>query len=587
VKLFVISVYFAILVAANGALAGSAVITFRTERAGYVSLNIYGPDGRLVCQRLCGIPFGAGDHEVTWNGLAGGARAAAGEYTWRAVFRGDLTLGPIGRIGDFGGDLGAPSAAAADELGVYLGWAGSSGDGDAVVACAADGTVRWTHHRGSLSGCKGLGTDAGFVYVLGGEGRDAEGRTFYRLNATDGTIAPWPDGRIDLPMVSLWPAKSHYKPERADCLAVKNGHVYLTFKAGKFIAVLDGKTGAYLQTIVGAGPEAMDAVETRSNTDEKPDQLIDADFLVTALKEGSIGKLLLAHDPIWVLAGEATQLDAGQTVAALAMIGDGAPHHMHDIFMAFGPPMDQVEARSALDTDTVKYRAGEVGGHPALGAWDRQKLSDVCGLALDGSGQLWVVEGDESPGRVSVWSTDERAGTLKREFFSPPRAGAPMAIDPADPSIVFDGACEWNLGREDGSPVCLGVVNREPLRDAHYVLDHGHVLLVLYRLLGGEEVTVRAGDGTHRHYPLPVPQENREKLRIDATPMGSWRISTLDGFDLGTIFNPLGSVPGAISFHEDAPGMVYIVAGRGRPWEMRLDGLETVRPLGSGKITIQ
>ena len=571
-----------LLAVALGAHAAEP-IRFHTARPGFVSLNIYRPDGALASQLLAGAPFAAGDHDVSWDGLAGGAPVPPGDYTWRALFHETLALKVRGWIGDFGGDRGPPSAAAADDTQIYLGWSLATADADSVVACDPAGAVHWTHRRGPLSGCRALAVDAGVLFVLGGEGADAEGRALYRLSAKDGALDPWPDGRIDLKITSLWPAKGKYKPGIADYLAAKNGRLYVSFSAGQFIASLDAKTGRYLQTIVGSPSGPVDAVATKSYTD-KPDDLVDADFVVAALSGDTVEKMLLAHDPIWVLADEFTPLDPGQGITALNVIGDGAKHRVHDIFIALGPPWNQIEARPALASGSTTYMAGKAGGRLPSGVWQPDRMGDIRAIALDATGQLWVAEGDAIPGRISVWTTDTPEGRLAREFFAPPGPASPVAVDPLDPRLMYAGGCEWRIDPETGRAVCLGVVTRVPIRAARFEMENGRLLLVLTPVAGAEFVLERAGAGAYRPHIGPAPAAIPPRFQLSPAPGGQWRVTTSDGFDLGAVFDPASGASPVLAQTPD--GRAFVTASRARIRNLELTGIETLRPLATGKITL-
>ena len=560
-------------------LSHAAPIQFHTPRPGFVSLSIYRPDGTLARQLLAGGPFPAGDHQVAWDGPPG--------CTWRALFREGLALEPRGCIGDFGGDRGPATAATADDTQVYLGWSLATADADAIVACDPSGAVRWTHRRGPLSGCRALAVDAGIVFVLGGEGAsDAEGRAIYRLNAKNGAPLPWPDGRTDLKIVSLWPAGGKYNPDLANYMAVKHGRIYLSFSPGQFIAVLDAKSGAYLQTIVGAVPGAIDSVATKSDRPDKPGDMMDADFVVTALKTGAIGKLLLAHDPIWLLASELTTLDDGQRITALTMIGDGAKYHQRDMFVALGRPWNQVEARSALETETVTYTAGKAGGELPLGVWQPDRMGDIRAVALDAGGKLWVAEGDAIPSRISVWTTDGPTGRLAREFFAPPDSASPVAVDPLDPGLIVAGGCEWRIDPATRHAACLGVITRQIFRAARFAVANGRLLLVLTPASGKDLVLERAGDGDYRPYAGSAPAAISPKFQLLSTPGGPWHLATApDGCDLGAIPDPGGAISGPPMLTQMDDGRVFITTRRARLTTFELTGIGTLRPLAAGKIT--
>ena len=556
----------------------AAPIRFHTERAGFVSLNVYRADGALEQRLLEGAPFAAGDHEAQWPG----GPALPRGWSCRAIFREALGLRVIGRIGDFGGDRGPSTAAAADDARVYLGWALATANADAVVACSPSGAIQWTHRRGALSGCRALAADAGMVYVLGGEGAaGAEGRGIYRLDAVTGAMIPWPDGRTDLKIVSLWPPKGDYKPDLASNMAVKNGRIYLSFSQGQFIAVLDARSGHYLQTIVGAAPGAIDAVPTRADAPDKPGALLDADFVVAALKSGAIGKMLLAHDPIWLLASELTPMEEGRRINAVAMIGDGAPHHARDIFVGLNRPWDQVEARPALATDTFDYVAGQPGGPVEQGVWQPERMGDIRGIALDPAGQLWVAEGDAIPSRISVWSTDGPAGRLLREFFAPPDAASPVALDPLDPAVVIAGGCEWRIDPATGRAECTGVVTQQIFTRARFAMEEDHLLLVLTPATGPDVVLERAGAGDYRPRSAAPPPAVPEAFQLLRGPSGEWRIVTADGFDLGALPDAAGELgsSGSPVIARLADGRVFIAARKTRVAVMELTGIASAQPL--------
>src|ERR1043165_6976399 len=78
--------------------ANDVPIRFRTERSGYVSINIYAPDGVLVRPLLSRQWFAAGQHSVPSGGKRGtpptgdDEKGAAGEYTWRRIFHEGIGL---------------------------------------------------------------------------------------------------------------------------------------------------------------------------------------------------------------------------------------------------------------------------------------------------------------------------------------------------------------------------------------------------------------------------------------------------------------------------------------------------------------
>ncbi len=512
-----IVVFLASVMASGGALAadkaGSGLaVQFRADRAGVVSINLYRADGMLVRRLVQSQRFAAGAQKVVWDGRGDdGVPVPPGEYAWKGLFHEGIGLKlrgwagngeatpwptPDGK-GEWGGETGVPNAAAADAQKVYLGWSNAE-VGKAIVACDLEGRVQWSHRRAEgPSGCKALAVDDGLLYVLGGlKGGDAEGGAVYRLNVKDGRPVPWPNGKLDLKISALWPPDSVAKPEKANAMAVRHGHIYLTFTEAEFLAVLDAKTCDYLQTVVGAPPGQIDVAATRTNLPDAPGKLVDADFAVISLGGGVFGKVLFAHDPLWVVTSEMEAVKRDVAITALTVLGDSAKIHRHDVFIGLGRPFHQVQARPLLDADSIKWFAGKAGGRPLLGPWEPDALRDIRAVALAADGKLWVAEGDEFPKRFSVWETYGQQGKLAREFFGPGGSGG--AINPLNPDLMFAQGCEWRIDRKTGRAACLGVVTRDGAGLARYAVgENGNAYLIVSGD-HGIDILERVGDGDYK-----------------------------------------------------------------------------------------
>jgi len=495
------------------AASESMPVGFRTERGGIVSIHVYRADGSLVRRLVESKKLSAGAHEIPWDGRADdGSRVAPGEYAWRGLFHEGIGLKLRGWVGSgsaapwptadgkghWGGDAGVPSAVAADAERIYLGWSFAE-QGKAILACDLEGRVQWSHRRGEgPSGCSALAVDDGLLYVLGGvDDPEAVGGVVYRLKAKDGKPVPWPNGQLDLKIASFWPADAKTKPEKADAMAVRHDRIYLSFTSSEFLTVLDAKTGAYLQTVVGAPPGQIDVAPTKTDLPDAPGKLVDADFAVISLRGGVLGNVLFAHDPLWVITSELSPIERDVRVNALTVIGDGAKFHRHTAFVGLDAPFHQVQARPLLDMEGFTWVAGKPGGRPLLGPWQADALRAVRGVALDAAGKLWVAEGDAFPKRFSVWETTGQQGRLVREFFGP-GSGA-SAINPLAPDLMIAQNCEWRLDPQNGSARCLGVVAREPMGTARFgVGENGHAYLVTSPKYGVANIFERRGDGDYK-----------------------------------------------------------------------------------------
>lgn len=89
---------------------------------------------------------------------------------------------------------------------------------------------------------------------------------------------------------------------------------------------------------------------------------------------------------------------------------------------------------------------GTPGGFRA-GPWDPTRMGTVTAIAVDHTDQLWVVENQYHPKRVTVWSTD---GTFKKELLGNTPYGGGGVLDPWDKRRLFYGPLEfeldWNTG---------------------------------------------------------------------------------------------------------------------------------------------
>jgi len=74
---------------------------------------------------------------------------------------------------------------------------------------------------------------------------------------------------------------------------------------------------------------------------------------------------------------------------------------------------------------------GKTGGRPLLGPWDNAGMRFITGITVDVKGDLWVMEHDDKPRRISVWNA--ATGAFVREFFGPTHYG-PVAAPSTPPT---------------------------------------------------------------------------------------------------------------------------------------------------------
>jgi len=202
-----------------------------------------------------------------------------------------------------------------------------------------------------------------------------------------------------------------------------------------------------------------------------------------------------------------------------------------------------------------------------------------------------------------------------REFFGPAESGAADgAINPLDPDVMFAQGCEWRIDRKTGVAKCLGVVTREHVDAAAYVATkNADIYLVMRTQTRAADVFERVGDGNYKKISMedvPNPVEGAHlqppinSVRLVASQGQAWGISTEDGFVLSNFFEssvdkikwPKLAAPGADMTHAGIPehgsitqgrdGKLYMASGGAAYWSMEITGLDKVKALAGGKLTV-
>jgi len=90
---------------------------------------------------------------------------------------------------------------------------------------------------------------------------------------------------------------------------------------------------------------------------------------------------------------------------------------------------------------------GTPGGFQT-GAWDPTRLGEVSALEVDSRGQVWAVESQYWPKRVTVWT---REGKFIREHLGNTEYGGGGVLDPQDKTRLICGPLEFALDWEKGT----------------------------------------------------------------------------------------------------------------------------------------
>ena len=468
-------------------LKGFKTIAFAMPEDGYVSLNIRSADGTVARHLLNAAFMTRGRHEVKWDGLTTpnwrkpGQPVAAGTYAWDALWHKGIGLRLVGWAhnggsapwdgnagkANWGGDHGIPFSAACDGQKVYLGWTGAEA-GKAMVACDLDGKVQWRLSRGGMSGAELVTVDAGTVYAMNWDGQ------LFRVDTGRGGFTDWAgSGSTDLAVDKLVSAKLGEK-EHANCLDARDGRVYVGYEKHDLVAVLDGKSGKLLKELKVPKPIDLEM---------GPDKTL---YVVSGWTS------VLAVNPE---TGATRPFATGfASVAGLALDGKG------NVYLGLRDPDNQVRVYDPKGK--LVKTLGRKGGRAPLGPWQPDGMRSIKGMAVDPRGQLWVMEADDKPKRVSVWSVE--TGRLVRELFGPTAYGAlGGAINPKDPLVMVGHSCEWRLDPATGRARCLATITRKGMSNARFAVgSNGRLYLGIAGNwafnVGPLEIHERLGDAQWR-----------------------------------------------------------------------------------------
>jgi hypothetical protein len=159
-----------------------------------------------------------------------------------------------------------------------------------------------------------------------------------------------------------------------------------------------------------------------------------------------------AQGELHAISGESVvrvDLDAGRhdvIVADLKKPIDLAFDSSGNLYV-FDAAADRCQVRVYDRSGNYLRSIGTAGGFVA-GSWDPTRLSrEVTSIAIDQRDQIWIVENQYWPKRITVWST---AGELLREHLGNTAYGGGGTIDPQRPTRMIYGPLEFELDPATG-----------------------------------------------------------------------------------------------------------------------------------------
>ena len=315
---------------------------------------------------------------------------------------------------------------------MYLACNGAEG-GRHLIATDFQGRLIWgLQNTTGAADPETIAVDNGTVYVLHPKvAWLASPVMISRVDAKTGAYEKW-TGRSSH-MLSAIDAFGVTGPDHLVGLDAKGGVIYGT--TGDAVVTLDGGTGSLIHTWPLANCAAIKDVDAHTAY-----AICGNDIRAIDLTDGS------SHAVITGL----------QNPRSLAVDSDGR------ILVSVGEPSHQVIVFSNLGKELG--RIGEAGGR-RVGPWQPSRMLDPTSIAVDPSGQLWVMEHNAWPKRVSVWTLGSAGApittSLARDFYGPTHYGASGgAINPRDPNLMVGEGCEWRLNPATGQSVCLGTFDQ-------------------------------------------------------------------------------------------------------------------------------
>jgi len=478
---------------------GFKPITFDMPMDGYVSLNLIDSNGTVVRHLLNQDARQKGPVTVQWDGLTDatyrtpGQPVPAGDYTWKAIAHPGATLTLRGWASFSGrapwqatpndfwlGDHGVPSSVVTDGKRMYLACNGAEG-GRHLIATDFDGTLLWSLQN--TTGAKDpevIAVDRDNVYVA----HPGTAWMITRVDANTGAYKPWATHKNHM----LAKADVMGSGVKSDApggtddqtlvgLDARDGLLYCTTGgSASQLLILDGDTGALKKTFPLPSAGAIKGADPAMAYVICGDEIRTIDLTTGATK------------PFISDLANPTSLNIDNQGRILVSLGE--PDHQVAIF---GPDGAEIA------------RIGEKGGRQ-VGPWQPDRMLDPAGIAVDPKGQLWVMEHDRNPKRVSVWAYGLSGAPAKtallKEFFGPTHYGASGgAINPRDPDLMVGEGCEWRIGPKGGQAICLGTFDRSYHEFATYREgSNGRLYLVTNKMKYGKgsiQIWERLGDARY------------------------------------------------------------------------------------------
>jgi hypothetical protein len=414
-----------------------------------VSVNITGEHGEVIRELTGGQPAERGKFTVYWDGRdQWGFDQRPGKYRWGAYLSQGLKARYVGFVGSsgnppyptedgkggWGGDHGVPTAVAADDSGIYLGWLGCEAQRQ-IVKLDYDGNVQWRvapYLPGGDGNLHALAANGKYLFSA----HDGLHPRLARLDPATGNAVwyagengkvstqPIAAGSAILPPPNSLPAEDGVNgmlPRRPqpwdgtqpECigLAATEKEVFASVYSQNIIQVLDVASGQPTRTLSCYRPRGL-ALDAKGNlyavccgTDHTP-QIVRFDGVQ----------------------GEAKPIVSSELVAPVGVTADAAGR----IHVTDEGTSQQIKVFSA--GGKLLRCLGKAGGRPWAGKYDPTSYRDPSQIVADRRGAIVVAESSVPKIFDRI---DASSGKTLSRWFGWPGYGMPNVPDSDDPMTCY------------------------------------------------------------------------------------------------------------------------------------------------------
>jgi sugar lactone lactonase YvrE len=415
----------------------------------FVTLVIDDDRGKRVRNLIGAEARKSGPNVELWDGTDDqGQPVAASSYRWRILRHSGVDVEYVMSYGNpgsppwatadgkggWGGDHTWPQAAVATPEGVILGWPMAE-SGWFLFGVGQDGHKQWgLKNRFAFGDTRiALATDREYLYVASEQNPEPLQRYYkklahavlYRYRLSDRRLAKF--GNLEEIVVT------DQMDGNVSGVAVTGDTAYVALRKENRVAaisLLDGK----------ATPERDLAIPSPTAV------AIDKSGGLIVLSGHQAVRINLKARESHVLIPDGLEDPAGLYIdeSGSIYVSDRGESQQVKVFAAAGKPLRTI---------------GIAGGRPPRGPHQAHGMYRPLGIAVDDKEQLWVMEEDDRPKRVSVWNA--ATGGFLREYIGPPRYGAlDGSVADFDKTMGFGEGVQYRLDWDNKTYQFAGTPSR-------------------------------------------------------------------------------------------------------------------------------